>query len=134
IGRSGHALGAVPKGRLFPLTRDQLVECAALVRAARRGVIDHIAMRVAPLDVLAQQIVAARAAPDWDPDPLFPPSPPPPPHPPPPRPISRARISTRWWACPRRASPPGAAGRGRDCPGTPCTAGSRAGAAPASPH
>jgi len=71
IGRSGHALGAVPKGRLFPLTRDQLVECAALVRAARRGVIDHIAMRVAPLDVLAQQIVAACAAQEWDEDALF---------------------------------------------------------------
>src|SRR5499425_1174937 len=71
IGRSGHALGAVPKGRLFPLTRDQLVECAALVRAARRGVIDHIAMRVAPLDVLAQQIVAVCAAQEWDEDALF---------------------------------------------------------------
>src|SRR5262249_14973171 len=71
IGRSGHALGAVPKGRLFPLTRDQLVECAALVRAARRGEIDRIAMRVAPLDVLAQQIVAACASQEWDEDELF---------------------------------------------------------------
>jgi ATP-dependent helicase Lhr and Lhr-like helicase len=71
IGRSGHALGAVPKGRLFPLTRDQLIECAALVRAARRGEIDRIAMRVAPLDVLAQQIVAACAAQEWDEDQLF---------------------------------------------------------------
>ncbi len=41
IGRSGHALRATPKGRLFPLTRDQLVECAALVRAARRGELDR---------------------------------------------------------------------------------------------
>ena len=71
IGRSGHALGAVPKGRLFPLTRDQLVECAALVRAARRGEIDRLAMRVAPLDVLSQQIVAACAAQEWDEDQLF---------------------------------------------------------------
>jgi ATP-dependent helicase Lhr and Lhr-like helicase len=71
IGRSGHALGAMPKGRLFPLTRDQLIECAALVRAARRGEIDRIAMRVAPLDVLAQQIVAACAAQEWDEDQLF---------------------------------------------------------------
>ncbi len=71
IGRSGHALGAVPKGRLFPLTRDQLIECAALVRAARRGEIDRIAMRVAPLDVLSQQIVAACAAQEWDEDELF---------------------------------------------------------------
>jgi len=71
IGRSGHALGAVPKGRLFPLTRDQLIECAALVRAARRGQIDHIALRAAPLDVLAQQIVAACAAQEWKEDQLF---------------------------------------------------------------
>ena len=71
IGRSGHALGATPKGRLFPLTRDQLVECAALVRAARRAEIDAIALRDAPLDVLAQQIVAACACEEWDEDALF---------------------------------------------------------------
>jgi ATP-dependent Lhr-like helicase len=71
IGRSGHALGAVPRGRLFPLTRDQLIECAALVRAARRGEIDRILPRVAPLDVLAQQLVAAGAAEEWDEDQLF---------------------------------------------------------------
>jgi ATP-dependent Lhr-like helicase len=71
IGRSGHALGAIPKGRLFPLTRDQLVECAALVRAARRGDIDRIAMRQGPLDVLAQQLVAACAAEEWDEDRLY---------------------------------------------------------------
>jgi len=71
IGRSGHALGAIPKGRLFPLTRDQLVECAALVRAARRGEIDRVAMRRAPLDVLAQQIVAACAAEEWEEDRLY---------------------------------------------------------------
>jgi ATP-dependent Lhr-like helicase len=71
IGRSGHALHATPKGRLFPLTRDQLVECAALVRAARRATIDEIALREAPLDVLAQQIVAACACEEWDEDALF---------------------------------------------------------------
>jgi ATP-dependent Lhr-like helicase len=71
IGRSGHALLATPKGRLFPLTRDQLVETAALVRAARRAEIDHIALRDAPLDVLAQQIVAACACEEWDEDALF---------------------------------------------------------------
>ncbi|HEY2899863.1 MAG TPA: DEAD/DEAH box helicase, partial [Polyangia bacterium] len=71
IGRSGHALAATPKGRLFPLTRDQLVECAALVRAARRAQIDAIALRDAPLDVLAQQIVAACSCEDWDEDALF---------------------------------------------------------------
>ncbi len=71
IGRSGHAVGGTPKGRLFPLTRDQLVECAALVRAARRGEIDRVAMRDAPLDILAQQIVAACACEEWDEDALF---------------------------------------------------------------
>ncbi|HTB56825.1 MAG TPA: DEAD/DEAH box helicase [Polyangia bacterium] len=71
IGRSGHALAATPKGRLFPLTRDQLVECAALVRAARRADIDAICLREAPLDVLSQQIVAASACDEWDEDALY---------------------------------------------------------------
>ncbi|HVV49011.1 MAG TPA: DEAD/DEAH box helicase, partial [Polyangia bacterium] len=71
IGRSGHALRATPKGRLFPLTRDQLVECAALVRAARRAEIDAVCLREAPLDVLAQQIVAAAACDEWDEDALY---------------------------------------------------------------
>jgi ATP-dependent helicase Lhr and Lhr-like helicase len=62
VGRSGHHLGGTPKGRLFALTRDQLVECAALVRGIRRGNLDAIALRDAPLDILAQQIVAATAA------------------------------------------------------------------------
>lgn len=64
VGRSGHALAATPKGRIFPLTRDQLVECAAIVRAARRGTLDAIALREAPLDVLAQQLVAMCACED----------------------------------------------------------------------
>ncbi len=71
VGRSGHALLATPKGRLFPLTRDQLVECAALVRAARRAEIDALALRRAPLDVLAQQLVAICAGEDQDEDRLF---------------------------------------------------------------
>ncbi|MFI5327329.1 MAG: DEAD/DEAH box helicase, partial [Candidatus Rokuibacteriota bacterium] len=71
VGRSGHALIATPKGRLFPLTRDQLVECAALVRAARRGEIDRLSLRDAPLDVLAQQIVAICACEEQDEDRLF---------------------------------------------------------------
>jgi ATP-dependent Lhr-like helicase len=62
VGRSGHHLGGTPKGRLFALTRDQLVECAALVRGARRGNLDAITLRDAPLDILAQQIVATTAA------------------------------------------------------------------------
>ncbi|HEV8201332.1 MAG TPA: DEAD/DEAH box helicase [Candidatus Polarisedimenticolia bacterium] len=62
IGRSGHALGRTPKGRLFPLTRDELVECAALLRLARRGEIDRLEVPPWPLDVLAQQIAAECAA------------------------------------------------------------------------
>jgi ATP-dependent Lhr-like helicase len=62
VGRSGHSLGLTPKGRLFALTRDQLVECAALVRGVRRGNLDEVHLRDAPLDILAQQMVAASAA------------------------------------------------------------------------
>src|SRR6185312_1562601 len=62
VGRSGHHLGGTPKGRLFALTRDQLMECAALVRGVKRGNLDQIELRDAPLDILAQQIVAACAA------------------------------------------------------------------------
>jgi len=58
VGRSGHTLGGTPKGRLFALTRDQLVECGSLVRGVRRGNLDTITLREAPLDILAQQIVA----------------------------------------------------------------------------
>ncbi|HVV16376.1 MAG TPA: DEAD/DEAH box helicase [Polyangia bacterium] len=71
IGRSGHQIGATPKGRFFPLTRDQLVETAALVRAARRAEIDRIKLRDAPLDILAQQIVATCSNDEWDEDALF---------------------------------------------------------------
>ncbi len=72
VGRSGHALGLRPHGRLFPTTRDQLVECAALVRAVRVGRLDRIWPLRAPLDVLAQQIVAeVSAAEEWDEDGLF---------------------------------------------------------------
>jgi ATP-dependent Lhr-like helicase len=58
IGRSGHTVAGVPKGRLFPLTRDDLIECAALMRSVRRGELDAVVSQDAPLDVLAQQIVA----------------------------------------------------------------------------
>jgi ATP-dependent Lhr-like helicase len=64
VGRSGHNLGGTPKGRLFALTRDQLVECASLVRGVKRGNLDKIVLRDAPLDILAQQIVASCAAED----------------------------------------------------------------------
>src|SRR5205823_3661549 len=54
IGRAGHWRGAVPKGRIFSTTRDELLECAALVRAIRQGDLDRIAIPEAPLDILAQ--------------------------------------------------------------------------------
>jgi ATP-dependent Lhr-like helicase len=62
VGRSGHWRGAVPKGRFFAGTRDDLLECAALVRAIRQGDLDRLIIPDAPLDILAQQIVAACAA------------------------------------------------------------------------
>src|SRR5205809_4038807 len=71
VGRSGHWRGAVPKGRFFVTTRDDLLECAALVRAIRQGDLDRIAVPEAPLDILAQQIVAMCAAEDWKEDELF---------------------------------------------------------------
>ncbi|MFQ5694569.1 MAG: DEAD/DEAH box helicase, partial [Terriglobia bacterium] len=71
IGRAGHWRGAVPKGRLFVTTRDELVECAALVRAIRQGELDRIQIPPAPLDVLSQQMVAACAAHPWTEDALF---------------------------------------------------------------
>ncbi len=64
VGRSGHHRGGTPKGRLFALTRDQLVECASLVRGIRRGNLDAITLRKGPLDILAQQMVAICAAED----------------------------------------------------------------------
>ncbi len=62
VGRSGHWRGAVPKGRFFATTRDDLLECAALVRAIRQGDLDRLMIPEAPLDILAQQIVATCAA------------------------------------------------------------------------
>ena len=60
-----------PKGRLFPLTRDELVECAAILDAVRRGELDTLHVPVHPLDVLAQQVVAMVAAEDWSEDALL---------------------------------------------------------------
>ncbi|MEE8557019.1 MAG: DEAD/DEAH box helicase, partial [Myxococcota bacterium] len=71
VGRSGHSLGLRPHGRLFPTTRDQLVECAALVRAARAGRLDRLTVPEAPIDVLAQQLVAACAAGEWEEEELY---------------------------------------------------------------
>ena len=71
IGRSGHWIGATPKGILFATTRDELVECAAVVKAIRSGAMDRLEPARNALDILAQQLVAACAADDWDEDELF---------------------------------------------------------------
>jgi len=71
VGRSGHFLGGLPKGRLYPLTRDELVECAGLLRAVRGGRLDRVHPPEAPLDILAQQIVAACAAEPWKEEELY---------------------------------------------------------------
>jgi len=71
IGRSGHWVGAKPKGRLFATTRDELIECAALVSAIRKGDLERIEIPENALDILAQQIVAASAAEAWKEDDLY---------------------------------------------------------------
>ena len=71
VGRAGHSVGGISKGRLFPLSRDELVECAALLDAVRRGELDHLAVPQNALDVLAQQITAEVAAREWHEDELF---------------------------------------------------------------
>jgi len=71
VGRAGHALRKTPKGRLFPLTLDELVEAAALFRAVRRGVLDRTPQPGKPLDILAQQAVAACVPGEWAEDGLY---------------------------------------------------------------
>jgi ATP-dependent helicase Lhr and Lhr-like helicase len=71
FGRAGHWRGAVPKGRFFPTTRDELLECAALVRSIHQGELDRLIIPDAPLDILAQQIVAVCSAEEWGEDELF---------------------------------------------------------------
>jgi ATP-dependent Lhr-like helicase len=71
VGRAGHQIGAVPKGRLFPLALDDLLECAALLDAVARGDLDRIRVPPKPLDVLAQQIVAEAACREWGLDALY---------------------------------------------------------------
>ena len=71
VGRSGHTIAGTPKGRVFPASRDDLVECAALLRSIRSGLLDAIVSHDAPLDVLAQQIVAECACRDYSEDDLF---------------------------------------------------------------
>ncbi|RKP45956.1 DEAD/DEAH box helicase [Trinickia fusca] len=71
VGRSGHHVGGTPKGRLFPTSRDDLIECAALLDCVHRGELDLLTMPQVPLDVLAQQIVAEVACEEWSEDALF---------------------------------------------------------------
>jgi len=70
-GRSGHAVNGTPKARLFPSSRDDLIECAALLDCVRRGELDTLVQPPQPIDVLAQQIVAEIACAEWDEDALF---------------------------------------------------------------
>ncbi|MGY2441198.1 DEAD/DEAH box helicase [Pseudomonas sp. SDO52101_S400] len=65
VGRSGHQVGGTPKGRLFATTRDDLIECAALLDCVRRGELDTLHIPEAPLDVLAQQIIAEVSCQEW---------------------------------------------------------------------
>ncbi|WP_051749262.1 DEAD/DEAH box helicase, partial [Nevskia soli] len=71
VGRAGHSIGAIPKGRLFPLSLDDLLECTALLDAVRRGELDRIHVPEKPLDVLAQHIVAETGCQDWNLDELY---------------------------------------------------------------
>jgi ATP-dependent Lhr-like helicase len=71
VGRAGHSVGGTSKGRVFPLSRDELVECAALLDAVRRGELDRLAIEETALDVLAQQITAEVSAREWPADELF---------------------------------------------------------------
>jgi ATP-dependent Lhr-like helicase len=71
VGRAGHSVGGISKGRLFPCSRDELVECAALLDAVRRGELDRLTVPQNALDVLAQQITAEVAAREWQEDELF---------------------------------------------------------------
>jgi ATP-dependent helicase Lhr and Lhr-like helicase len=71
VGRAEHRRGGLPKGRIFPLSRDELIECAALLRCIHRGELDRLSIPEKPLDVLAQQIVAAASTEDWEETKLF---------------------------------------------------------------
>ena len=71
VGRSNHTRTGTPRGRLYPLTRDELVECTGLLAAVRAGRLDAVEVPVAPLDILAQQIIAETAAQEWKVDDLY---------------------------------------------------------------
>ncbi len=71
VGRAGHWRGAISKGRFFATTRDELLECAALINAIAEGDLDQLIIPVEPIDILAQQIVAACSTQDWQEEALF---------------------------------------------------------------
>ena len=71
VGRSGHGVDRVPRGRLVPLSRDELVECVALLDSVARGELDAVTLCRKPLDVLSQQIVAEVSMQEWGVDELF---------------------------------------------------------------
>jgi ATP-dependent Lhr-like helicase len=71
VGRSNHTRNGTPRGRLYPLTRDELIECTALLAAVRGGRLDALDPPVAPLDIVAQQVVAEAGAEEWRADDLF---------------------------------------------------------------
>lgn len=71
VGRAGHYIGGIAKGRLFPITRDDLLECVALLAAVHDGVLERVKPQENPIDVLAQQIVAEASAEDWQTDALY---------------------------------------------------------------
>jgi len=71
VGRSGHSRGGTPKGRLFPLTRDELVECCSLLAGVHAEHLDAVVLPVLPIDILAQQVVAECAARTWKEDELY---------------------------------------------------------------
>jgi len=71
VGRAGHWRGAVPKGRIFPTTRDELVEVGGIVKGIREGQLDRLIIPECPLDILAQQIVATCSVEEWREDDLF---------------------------------------------------------------
>ncbi len=111
VGRANHSVGGVPKGRIFPSSRDELIDCTALLDSVRRGELDRLHIPEHPLDVLSQQIVAEVAAREYGEDELFE--------------LdawrvsrtatSSARISTPWCACWPRASTPSAAAAAPIC-------------------
>jgi ATP-dependent Lhr-like helicase len=71
VGRSGHTVSGLPKGRIFPQSLDDMIECTALLRSVRHGELDHIVVHDSPLDVLAQQLVAEAACDDYSEEALY---------------------------------------------------------------